>query len=68
MNPELHNPDGLPDAGGPRYRFLLVGEKHKKGDWYWGRICRRWVKSNGFAASSLTFRTKRPLPPPPRQF
>lgn len=62
-----HNPDSLPTAGDPPWRFLVEGEdKDAQKDQYWYRWDRCWMACDPSPPTSLniTYRTRRPLPAP----
>lgn len=64
-DPQFHNPDGLPTAGDPPWRFLVQGEKLVEGDQGWHCMD---IDDHSFQAVSyeepllaVTYRTRRPL-------
>lgn len=61
-----HNPDNLPSAGGPPWRFLVVGEHKQKGDQVWHFWLNNWipVAMEQPTYDDSTYRTQRPLPEP----
>lgn len=70
--PRYHNPDNLPSAGEPPWRFLVKGEEVQEGDGRWNKSFGGWdivlihLLSDEDVANR-TFRTRRPLSTQPKE-